>query len=212
MSNEQHARAGAHQSRHATEPIEIHDDVLVIGDGPVGVSAALYLARNGVGAHVLGTDQTPMHKAELHNHPGTPGITGTQLMQIAKQQAMHHGAHIHHQKALDVHHTGDRYIVRTEKGHVFTGRYLVLATGRGKHLAETLGLEMSDIGVKIDIRGRTSVPNVYAGGSLARGITQAIISMGDGAAIAIDILSREKGQPFHDYDVLQAPSKKEASA
>lgn len=209
MPNEPHAPAGTSESPPARQPVEIHDDVLVIGDGPVGVSAALYLARNGVGAHVLGTDQTPMHKAELHNHPGTPDVTGTQLMQIAKQQAIHHGAHIHHQKVIGVQQTGDRYSVRTEKGHVFTGRYLVLATGRGKHLAETLGLEMSELGVKIDIHGRTSAPNVYAGGNLARGVTQAIISMGDGAAIAIDILSREKGQPFHDYDVLQASPRRQ---
>ena len=82
------------------------------------------------------------------------------------------------------------------------GKYLVLAGGRNRHLAEILGVEIVDRAVKIDIHGRTNHERVYAGGNMARGITQAIISMGDGAAIALDILSREKGEPFHDYDIL----------
>jgi thioredoxin reductase len=183
---------------------EFDDDVLVVGDGPAGLTAALYLAKNGMGVHVLGNDQTPMHKAELHNHPGAPGVPGTEVMRVLRQQVIDFGGHIHVQKAAGVQHVDGRVCVSTDRGDVFTGRYLVLATGRGMHLAEALGLERAGPGVRIDLHGRTSDENVYAGGNLARGITQAVISMGDGAAIAVDILGRETGHPVHDYDVLGA--------
>lgn len=186
---------------------EFNDDVVVVGDGPAGLTAALYLAKNGVGVHVLGNDQTPMHKAELHNHPGAPGVPGTEVMRVVRQQVIDHGAHLHMQRAMTVQHVDGRIAVTTDRGDVFTGKYLVLATGRGKTLAECLGLETRDGSVRIDLQGRTSDENVYAGGNLARGITQAVISMGDGAAIAVDILSREKGEPFHDYDVAGAAQR-----
>lgn len=187
--------------------MQLNDDVIVVGDGPAGLSAALYLAKNGIGVHVLGNDQTPMHKAELRNHPGIPHATGTEMMQTLRQQVMEYGGHLHSQRAMSVQHVDGRYCIRSERGDVFTGEYLVLATGRGYHLAEALGLATSERGVVVDMDGRTSREGVYAGGNLTRGITQAVISMGDGAAIAIDVLSRQKGEPFHDYDYLTMPDR-----
>ena len=45
---------------------------IVIGDGPAGLSAALFLAKNGVETTVFGQDNTAMHYAELHNYLGIP--------------------------------------------------------------------------------------------------------------------------------------------
>ena len=189
---------------------ETTDDVLVIGDGPAGLSAALYLAKNGMGVQVLGQDQTPMHKAFLRNHPGTPETPGTEVLHAAREQCLAYGARLHARKATGVQCDGDIFQVPTQEGDVYRARYLVLTTGRNRHLAEALGLEETELGVRIDLNGRTSAENVYAGGNLARGITQAVISMGDGAAIALDILGREKGKPVHDYDVMPAAPPRQA--
>ena len=185
--------------------MQFDDDVVVIGDGPTGLTAALYLSKNGMGVHVLGDDKTPMHKAELHNHPGAPGATGSEVIHTTRQQVIDFGGRIHLQRAIGAQLVGERYHISTEAGDIFTGRYLVLAGGRNRHLAEILGVEIVDRAVKIDIHGRTDHDRIYAGGNMARGITQAVISMGDGAAIALDILTREKGEPFHDYDVVAPP-------
>ena len=45
-------------------------DVIVIGDGPGGLSAALFLAKNGKEVVVYGQDKTAMHWAMLHNYLG----------------------------------------------------------------------------------------------------------------------------------------------
>jgi thioredoxin reductase len=57
-----------------------------------------------------------------------------------------------------------------------------------------------------DAEGRSSEPRVYVIGRSARpGRSQAIISAGDGARAALDILSREAGKDVHDWDT---PPKK----
>lgn len=48
----------------------------------------------------------------------------------------------------------------------------------------------------------TTVENAYATGAMVRAEEwQAVISAGDGAAAALNILTKEKGEHFHDFDV-----------
>ena len=60
--------------------------VIVVGDGPGGLSAALFLAKKGHEVNVFGTDQTAMNYAYLHNYLGLREIAGTEFQRIAKDQ------------------------------------------------------------------------------------------------------------------------------
>jgi thioredoxin reductase len=51
-------------------------DVIVIGDGPGGLSAALFLAKNKLDVVVFGQDKTAMNYALLRNYLGIPEILG----------------------------------------------------------------------------------------------------------------------------------------
>lgn len=178
--------------------------VLVVGDGPTGLSAALFLAKNGVPVTVLGYGETPVHKALLRNYLGEEPVPGPDWLDRARRQAEGFGAKL--QKGwVERIELGEPFRVRTTDAE-HEGDYLVLATGFDKDLVESLGLVVgSDAPVLVDLNGRTSRDRVYAGGSLARGTrTQVATSAGDGAAIALDILSRVRGKPFHDFDVLKA--------
>jgi thioredoxin reductase len=79
---------------------------------------------------------------------------------------------------------------------------LILSEGKGPRLARQLGLSFDEAtGIATDLNGLTEVAGVYVVGRSARpGRSHAIISAGDGAAAAIDILSREKGESFTDWD------------
>lgn len=60
--------------------------VIVVGDCPGGLSAALFLAKNGQEVTVFGSDKTAMNYAYLHNYLGIPEIAGTEFQRVARGQ------------------------------------------------------------------------------------------------------------------------------
>jgi thioredoxin reductase len=177
-------------------------DVIVVGDGPGGLSAALFLAKNGKSVVVYGQDKTAMHWALLRNYLGIPEILGSEFQKIARQQVESFGAAIRDQRVESVAKAPDGFAVTLEGGEAVAATYLVLSEGKSPRLATMLGLSHdANAGVPADRNGATAIEGVYVVGRLARpGRSQAIISAGDGAAVAIDILSREKGENFADWD------------
>jgi thioredoxin reductase (NADPH) len=176
--------------------------VIVIGDGPAGLSAALLPAKNDVDTVVFAQDDTAMHHAEVHNYLGIPQIGGTAFQRLAREQVAEQGAVLREEQVTGVSATGDGFAVRTAEGAEETGDYVVLAAGKpGQALAEALGAERAERGLVVDREQRTSVDRVYAAGRITRmERSQAIISAGDGARAALDILSREAGKDVHDWD------------
>ena len=178
-------------------------DVIVIGDGPGGLSAALFLAKNKLDVVVFGQDKTAMNYALVKNYLGILEILGTEFQRVARQQVTSHGARLRGDavEAIAAGPAGG-FQVTLAGGEQVTARYLVLSEGKGPRLAKQLGLEFDEAnGIATDRNARTSVEGVYVVGRSARpGRSQAIISAGDGAAAAIDILSRERGEDVADWD------------
>ncbi len=175
--------------------------VIIIGDGPGGLSAALFLAKNGHEVKLFGTDKTAMHYAYLYNYLGIPEISGTEFQQIARKQAADAGAEL-----IDVEVTavaaadgGFEVIAGSNR---YQADYLILTEGKNPQLARSLGVEFDDSGaVVVDENFRSSVDRVYVVGRAVRPTrSQAIISAGDGAAAALDIMAREAGKDIQDWD------------
>jgi thioredoxin reductase len=98
--------------------------------------------------------------------------------------------------------TDGGFLATLEGGETLEARYVILSEGKGPRLAKEIGLAPNaDGAIEVDRNGRSAVADAYVvGRSVRPGRSQAIISAGDGAAAAIDILSREKGEPFSDWD------------
>ena len=177
-------------------------DVIVIGDGPGGLSAALFLAKNKLDVVVFGQDKTAMNYALLRNYLGLPEMLGSEFQRIARRQIAELGARLRGDRVEEVAAASDGWTVTLEGGERQTSRYLVLSEGKGPRLAKQLGLTFDEHnGIPTDRNARSSLDGVYIVGRSARpGRSQAIISAGDGAAAAIDILSRVKGENFVDWD------------
>jgi thioredoxin reductase (NADPH) len=177
--------------------------VAIVGDGPAGLSAGLFLAKNGIETIVFGQDATAMHHAHLYNYLGVEDIDGSALQVIARRQAAANGATLRDAEVSAIEPIdGGGFRVRAGDEEV-TADYVVLAGGKqAQRLAAALGAERDGGRVPVDGEQRTAVDRVYAVGRVARPErSQAIISAGAGAVAALDILSREAGADVHDWDV-----------
>lgn len=177
-------------------------DVLVIGDGPGGLSAALFLAKGGLQVSVYGQDKTAMHWALLKNYLGVPEIGGSEFQRRAREQAAEFGAKLVDARVERIVQNGTAYDIFLENGERVSAPFVILSEGKSPRLAEQLGLPFDEnTGLAVDSNGKTALPGVYAIGRLTRPKrSQAIISAGDGAAAALDILSTVKGAPVQDWD------------
>jgi thioredoxin reductase len=177
-------------------------EVSVIGDGPGGLSAALFLAKNGISVSVYGQDKTAMHWALLKNYLGFPEILGADFQRIAREQVEKMGAKLVSARVENAARGKDGFTITLEGGEQVSSKFLVLSEGKSPRLAQQLGLAFDPKnGITVNVDGKTSLDGVYAIGRLARPTrSQAIISAGDGAKAAIDILSRMKGEPVQDWD------------
>jgi len=174
----------------------------VVGGGPAGLSAALFASKNGLDVVLFDTDDTWMHKAHLFNYLGIGSVGGEAFMRTARQQVDDFGVDRHQgEEVTGVESDDDGFVVTTDDGE-YAADYLVLATGANRDLAEALGCETTDEGVvDVDVTMETSVPDAYATGAMVRAEEwQAVISAGDGASAALNVLTKERGEHFHDFD------------
>lgn len=175
--------------------------VIVVGDGPAGLSAALFLAKNDQQVHIYAQDKTAMHYAQIHNYLGIDMVDGTEFQRRAREQVATFGAVFRDLQVDDLEHSAGKFIVRAG-GDEDHGDYVVLAGGKAaQRLARQAGVEPVDGRVPVDTEYATAVDGLYAVGRVARpDRSQAIISAGAGATAALDILAREAGRDVTDWD------------
>jgi thioredoxin reductase (NADPH) len=175
--------------------------IVIIGDGPAGLSAALFLSKNQNEVTVLADDKTPMHYAMLYNYLGIPEITGSEFQQVARDQVAGFGSAILDTRATQIVREGTGFVVTAEGGSNHSADYVVIAEGSAADLAVSLGLVRTDRGIAADADGRTSVDRLYVVGRATRPArSQAIIAAGHGAAAALDIMADVAGTDVQDYD------------
>lgn len=109
-------------------------DLIIIGSGPAGYTAAVYAARAGLAPLVIAGSVTAggalMNTTEVENFPGfIDGIMGPELMENMQKQAERFGAEILYDDVVDATFDGPIKTVVTGNGETFTTRAVILATG-----------------------------------------------------------------------------------
>ena len=118
-------------------------DVVIVGGGPAGISAALYAKRSNLNVLVLYYGGSNLEKAhKIDNYYGFPeGITGQDLFNNGIKQAQNLGVEVRHEEVLDISRvTMTDYKVKTNDNE-YQSKVIILATGSKKITPNIIGIE-----------------------------------------------------------------------
>lgn len=179
-------------------------DIIIIGSGPAGLSAAIYAQRacldtiviekNGIsGGQVLNT-------WEVDNYPGFPGVTGFELSRQFREHANKLGARVVQDEVVQVELSGDVKKVVCEE-ETYEARCVILASGAHHRTLEVPGEE--------ELRGAGVSYCATCDGAFFRGRTVAVVGGGDAALEDAIFLARmcEKVYIVHRRDKLRGAKR-----
>ncbi|URM90977.1 thioredoxin-disulfide reductase [Streptomyces sp. MRC013] len=178
-------------------------NVVVIGSGPAGYTAALYTARADLrplvlrGSAFIGGSLATT--TEVENYPGFPqGIQGPDLMDAMASQAERFGAEMVDVDVVDVDLDGDVKTVTDSTGREYRTRAVIVATGSGYR---KLGLEKED-----ELSGRGVSWCATCDGFFFRNHDIVVVGGGDTALEEATFLSRyaRSVTVVHRRDTLRA--------
>ena len=179
-------------------------DIIIIGSGPAGLSAAIYAQRacldtiviekNGIsGGQVLNT-------WEVDNYPGFPGVTGFELSRQFREHANKLGARVVQDEVVQVELSGNVKKVVCEE-ETYEARCVILASGVHHRTLEVPGEE--------ELRGAGVSYCATCDGAFFRGRTVAVVGGGDAALEDAIFLARmcEKVYIVHRRDKLRGAKR-----
>lgn len=179
-------------------------DIIIIGSGPAGLSAAIYAQRacldtiviekNGIsGGQVLNT-------WEVDNYPGFPGVTGFELSRQFREHANKLGARVVQDEVVQVELSGNVKKVVCEE-ETYEARCVILASGAHHRTLEVPGEE--------ELRGAGVSYCATCDGAFFRGRTVAVVGGGDVALEDAIFLARmcEKVYIVHRRDKLRGAKR-----
>ena len=108
-------------------------DVLIIGAGPAGLTAAIYLARNNVNVALIEA-KTPGGKiseqSKIENYPGFNSVSGAELSISMFSQARENGAKFIIGKVISIENKDELIkLIKLDNGLLLESKYLIIATG-----------------------------------------------------------------------------------
>ncbi|WP_122819702.1 thioredoxin-disulfide reductase [Varibaculum vaginae] len=127
-------------------------DIIIIGSGPAGYTAAIYTARAGLNPLLIAGEVTAggalMNTSEVENFPGFPeGIQGPDLMANMLSQAERFGCEILYEDALELSLEGEEKLVVTSEGKYFARRVILAMGSEYRKLNVPGEIELSGRGV-----------------------------------------------------------------
>lgn len=157
-------------------------DVIILGAGPAGLTAAIYTTRYGLSTLVISKEVGGManYAHQIENYPGYNG-SGSKLMKKFFSQAQEHGAEFMYDDLISIHKDKNEFLVVTPSGKVFS-RSVIIALGTQRR--------------KLNVRGEDKFLGkgvsycAVCDGNFFRGKDVAVVGGGESACKAAIMLSR----------------------
>ena len=179
-------------------------DVIIAGGGVAGLSAAIFLARAGLSVALFDQAESSLYRvSKVNNYLGFPeGVSGPDLLALGKRQAERFGAKLFDDR-LDRIEKAENGFIAASGGKSYGSTYFILASNKRTDLATGLGLQLVGHNhrfVSVDAEGQTKIADCYAVGRITELPSQAVVSAGDGARVAIGIIQKVRGGYYVDHD------------
>ena len=107
-------------------------DIIIIGAGPAGLTAAIYALRSGKSVLLLEAKTVGgqiVYAQKIENYPAIPNISGFEFAQRLHEQAMSFGAQLVYEAAVSIEDRGETKVVKTSKNNEYEARSVIIATG-----------------------------------------------------------------------------------
>ena len=107
-------------------------DLLILGSGPAGYTAGIYAARAGLNTMIVSGNQEGGQLTmtnSIENYPGFEEISGYELMDKMKQQALKLGVKMVNDHIVEVDFAHRPFVCSSENGHSYKARAVIVATG-----------------------------------------------------------------------------------
>lgn len=186
-------------------------DVMIIGGGISGGSAAIYTAYGEMETAVVDAGKSQLKPiSKILNYPGIKDTNGQDLLTAIQKQAVSFGAKWISDEVIKLEAKDGRFIATLKNGGQLESLYAVIATNLNINFLTDLGLEIS-VNEKVPSgkikkvsglrrAGKTAVPGLYVTGLLAGIPSQSIIAAGHGAEVGVAIVSEKTGKVFMWHD------------
>ncbi len=126
-------------------------DVVIIGNGPAGMTAGIYGKRAGLNTVII--DRSPLAGGqvtstyEVDNYPGLPKVTGTELADKIKAHAEEQGVEFLVLNVTSIEDNGDIKVLHTNKEDIETKTVIIATGATHRHLGVPGEAELAGMGV-----------------------------------------------------------------
>ena len=184
---------------------EPQPELVVVGAGPAGLSAAVFAARAGFQTTVVEDGSSILRRnAHLENFLGFPaGVNSRLLLDMGREQAERSGAEFVETDVESVERADGeaRFSVRTDDGDHGADRVIV-ASWADASILDAFDIDTTQQGSKTYVEtddGRTTVDGLYVAGRLAGQPHQTIVNAGHGAKAALSAIHDSEVPFYHDW-------------
>lgn len=186
-------------------------DVIIVGGGAAGLSAAIYTGGAKLSTMVFDTGKSQITRvSKVMNYPGfAEGISGTEWIESCRRQVSELGVELLNREITGIEQKSGLFTLSTE-AEQYESRFLVLATNTDWKILEALGFEPEVNSLVpsgkiscvqgVGYSGETHIPNLYLAGLHTPIQSQAVVAAGQGANIGITIASKILGKSYMWHD------------
>lgn len=115
-------------------------DVIIIGSGPAGISAAIYLKRAKKNILIVSNGKSALQKAhKIENYYGIESISGEELHKVGIKQAERLGVSIEKDEVINI--SVDRHFIVTTVNREFEAKKVIIATGTNRMAPNIKGIK-----------------------------------------------------------------------